>query len=393
MSLAMINPTLLRWARERVGYSQAQVAYKIGVKEQIFSEWEKEDRKIHPTFNQAQGVARTLHIPFGYLYLSTPPQVVSPIADFRTSQQSRHGYFSPDLEATINDARRKQDWLREWRIQEGNTQLLFVGRFSMSSPPSDVAEDIRKTIKIPQTPDKEIKSREDFLHFLVRQAEESGILVLQNSVVQNNTHRPLSVEEFKGFTLSDTYSPLIFLNSRDYIAGRIFTLAHELAHLWIGSTGISDSTPSPENPSNVIDIERFCNQVAAELLVPRQYFSSLWKKQGVNNTLDIAQRISDVFLVSVFVVLIQALDSGLISLDEYFETKTEASGLVSPPKSSSKDGGKFFYNIRARNGRIFISELATALHQGNILYREAAQLLNVQPKVIDGIVKEIRGGL
>lgn len=384
MSRAMINPSLLRWARERVGFSPAQVAQKMGVKEVIFFEWEKEDGRSRPTFKQAQNLANLLRIPFGYLFLSAPPQTVSPIADFRTLPLARRGRFSPDLEDTLNDARLKQDWLREWRIQEGSNELPFVGRFNMSASPIEVADDIRRTINIPMVPDKKVKNREEYLRFLIQHSEEVGILILQNSVVLNNNTRPLSIEEFRGFTLSDFYAPVIFINTRDYVAGRIFTLVHELAHLWIGSTGISNAT-SEESSTN-IEIERFCNKVAAEILVSEKIFSQEWEPQDFQSMLDLAQDISDKFCVSVFVVLRQALDQGLISLNEYMVAKDEASELVTPPRQSG-DGGTFFYTMRSRNGRVLVGELVVALRQGSVLYREAAQLLNVQPKVIDGIMQ------
>jgi Zn-dependent peptidase ImmA (M78 family) len=107
----------------------------------------------------------------------------------------------------------------------------------------------------------------------MEQIEESGVLVMRNGVVGTNTHRPLSVAEFRGFALADDYAPLIFVNGADGKAAQMFTLAHELVHIWIDESGVSNlrQTFAPDG-----GIERFCNAVAAKVLVPDEDVEEFW---------------------------------------------------------------------------------------------------------------------
>ena len=384
MSRAIITPAILLWARKRAAVSHAQLAQKLGVKEEHVHQWEGGIEQ--PTFRQAQDLARALHIPLGYLFLSTPPQTVSPIADFRTLPQTQRGHFSPELEDTLNDALRKRDWLREWRIQEGAEPLPFVGRFNIQTAPETTAEDIRQTLGIPDLPAKEVRSWNDQLHFLIRRAEEAGILILQNGVALGDNRCPLSVDEFRGFTLTDPYAPVIFINVRDSIAGRIFTLAHELVHVWSGTSGVSN--PSLFDAADTYEIERFCNQAAAEMLVSSKIFPLEWQALAKQDLLDRAQHLAATFRVSVFVILIRAFEQGLIGKDALQVVYTEALDQVEPPKENSAGGGNFYNTMRVRNGRVLVQELLLALRQGSVLYREAAQLLNVRPGTLEGIMQK-----
>lgn len=386
MNRAAINPALLKWARERAALSDAQVAQKLGVKEEVLHQWEAGVEQ--PTLRQAQELAHNLHIPFGYLFLSTPPQTAAPIADFRILPQAQRGRFSLELEDTLNDALRKRDWLREWRLQEGADPLPFVGRFQPDSSFRIVAENIREVLDIPRFPPSNVRSWEAHLRFLISRAEAAGILLLQNSVTLGDNRRPLSVEEFRGFTLVDSYAPVIFINTRDTVAGRIFTLAHELAHLWTGTEGISNSDPTAADGEP--EIERFCNQVAAELLVSREEFLRKWQVDGENDPLEKAQNMAVAFRVSVFVILIRAREQGLIASEVFQRAYAQAAQQVTPPQKDHESHADFYMVWRTRNGRVLVNEMLQALRQGNVLYREAAQLLNVRPQTLEGAMEKFQ---
>jgi len=383
MPRASINPTLLQWARDRSDLSFAQVAQKIGVREDYVRLLE--EGGIQPTFRQTQDLARALHIPLGYLFLSNPPQTVLPIADFRTLPQAQHGHFSPELEETLNDAFRKRDWLQDWRTKEGIAPFPYVGRFSIQTPYLTVVENIRQTLNLPSFPAMGLRRWEDHFRFLVSRAEEAGILVLQNGVALGDNRRHLSVEEFRGFALVDPLAPIIFINSRDTVAGRIFTLAHEFGHIWSGTGGISN--PSMFDVAATPEVERFCNRVAAEILVPRELFIRKFQEQIENDLLEKSQNLAHFFLVSVFVILIREVELGIINREEFRASYDEALDQIEAPVENLSEGANFYNTWRVRNGRVLIRELLIALRQGNVLYREAAQLLNVRPRTLEGIMQ------
>jgi Zn-dependent peptidase ImmA (M78 family)/DNA-binding XRE family transcriptional regulator len=380
MNQVPINSQLMRWARQRASLTVDDLARKLHLKPERINQWE--NGEAQPSWAQAQNLARALHIPFGYLFLSQPPQTVLPtIADFRTMPGPMAGRFSPELEDALNDALRKRDWLRERRISEGMSPLPFVGRFTINAPISQVAADIRRYLNLPTPPADGLKSWRDHLQRLVTHAEEAGIVVLQSGVALGDNRRPLSVEEMRGFTLADEYAPVIFINTRDSIAARIFTLAHELAHLWSGTSGVSNPIPgdTPEMPA----VERFCNRVAGELLVPSESLLTAWQQheqmdRRSSQLEERAQALAQMFRVSVFVVLIRAYESGLISRSDFDAAYKQAQQAISPPEPEGGGGGDFYRTLRSRNGRMFVNEVLLALRQGEALYREAAALLNVR---------------
>jgi len=383
MTQARINPIMVRWARQRLQLSEADVAQKIGLKNkpERLQAWEKGEQ--FPTFRQAQDLARALHIPFGYLFLSQPPQMTLPIADFRTLPETQKGKFSPELEDVLNDARRKSDWLRERRMEMGQSPFAFVGRFSVRTPAGTISEDIRAVLDLPTPTARDAKTWEEHLRILVRHAEQAGMIVLQSGYVGSNTHRTLSVKEFRGFALADPYAPLIFLNAKDSVNGRIFTLAHELAHIWTGTSGISNPEAAlPENGQN--DLERLCNQVAAELLVPAQVFIERWSNRPL--TEETVQGLAKEFRVSALVILIRAYETGLLPAQEFRAAYAEALQNIQErvnDESSESSGGDFYRTFYTRNSRLLVGEIAQAVREGAVLYKEAADLLGVSPKTLE----------
>lgn len=386
MSQVPINPPLLQWARQRAGLTVDDLARKLNVKVERVSEWEAGEAR--PSWPQAQKLAHSLHIPFGYLFLSEPPQTVLPtIADFRTLPGTEAGRFSPALEDALNDALRKRDWLRERRISEDASPLSFVGRFSTDAPADMVAADIRHHLHLPLPPAEGLKSWEAHLQRLVTRAEEAGILVLQSGVALGDNRRPLPVEEVRGFTLVDEYAPVIFINTRDSVAGRIFTLAHELAHLWSGTSGVSN--PTPGDTSETPAVERFCNRAASELLVPKDVFLPAWQRNEGVALDERAQALAQEFRVSAFVVLIRAYELDLINRSDLRVAYQQAEQTAAAVETKTSAGGDFYRTLRSRNGRVLVDEVLLALRQGEALYREAATLLNLHVSTLEKTLERL----
>ncbi len=253
-----LQPHVLRWARERAGLSVRELAEKMKAKLETVRGWEEAGQL---SFAQAEKLAKVTHTPFGYLYLETPPEEKLPVPDFRTVAGKEVLRPSPELLDVLGDALRRQDWFRDYLITNGEEPLFFVGSVTVQNDRDQVARNIRNTIHLDTEVRKSARTWEEALRLQVEAIEESGVLVMRSGIVGNNTHRQLSVDEFRGFALSDAYAPLIFVNSRDAKGAQIFTLAHELVHVWLGVSGVSNlqATYAPNH-----QIERFCNQVAAE---------------------------------------------------------------------------------------------------------------------------------
>lgn len=260
---AFINPDILSWSRQRAGLSEAQVAKGLSVKLERVKEWER--GLSLPTFNQSQKWAAVVHVPFGFLFLKAPPQEHLPLPDLRTVGGVFPEKPSLNLIDTVRDVLRKQDWYLDYLQDQERSQLPFVGRFSLRSPVKDVVADIRRILGV--TDDFARMSYDDYFRALVSGAEDAGILVMRSGVALGNTHRKLDVSEFRGFAISNALAPVVFINSAEAPTARLFTLMHELAHIWIGSTGVSDGSSQSARQE-----EAFCNAVAGEFLAPELIF-------------------------------------------------------------------------------------------------------------------------
>jgi Zn-dependent peptidase ImmA (M78 family)/DNA-binding XRE family transcriptional regulator len=383
---ALITAKMVRWARERVNMNPAELARKMNIKPEKIKAWEDED--AYPTFNQAQELAKKLKIPFGYLYLISPPSEDLPLPDLRTIPGTPPAKPSPDFLDVLYDALRKQQWFREYLENEKANTIPFISRFKLTDNPLNVAIDIQKTLGIDNTLRQRAKNWEDFLTLLTQKAEEARILVLRSGIVGNNTYRKLNTQEFRGFAISDTLAPLVFINGNDYKTAQIFTLVHELAHLWVGQSGVSnpDYTLRANQQNNAID--RLCDSIAADVLVPSEDFLLRW--ESFDSIDDNIERLSIKYRVSAFVILRRAYVLGIIDKDVFLSKYDEL--LTRIKRKSSESGGDFYTMILTRNSATFTTRLLTSMSEGKVLPTEAARLLNLRVTSLRSIENGIFAG-
>ena len=387
MTEAMITPGLLTWARGRRGVQVSDLASRLNVKPEAVEAWEAGERR--PTFRQAQRFAQALYVPFGYLYLPEPPVEELPLADYRTIPGQAPLKPSADLLDLLHDVIGKQRWFREYRESEGVEELPFLGRFSPSDSEEDVAADIREVIDVDGARGR-ASTWEEFMRELTRSAERSGIMVMRSGVVGNNTHRPLDVGEFRGFSISDDIAPLIFINGRDFRGAQIFTLAHEMAHIWAGVGGVSnpDYGLRYERPDS--NVEQFCNRVAAETLVPGEDFASKWDPDSPDLESKL-KTLSRYYRVSPMVILRQARDLDYLPVSTYRENYDRIVEQASQAASAGESGGNFHYTLMARNGIAFTEAVISRAAQGAMFSSEAADMLGVKVKTLPGIAQQLFG--
>ncbi|MBF0436613.1 MAG: ImmA/IrrE family metallo-endopeptidase [Magnetococcales bacterium] len=381
MAKALINPLMLRWARERAGLTIDELARKFNKhtpKPQQIEAWEKGDK--FPTFRQAETIANKTHIPFGYFYLPKPPQEEFPIPDLRTKKNEAVESPSANFYDLIQHVLFQKDWYRDYLLKHENQPLPFVGKYDLNTKPHIIAKDIRSTLNIESM--AQSKNWEQHLDALYNRSEEIGIWVMRSSIIGNNTHRHLSVDEFRGFAICDTIVPLIFINSSDAKAGQIFTLAHELAHIWLGKSGISNLRLDEKSQDHNVRIERLCNAVAAETLVPQDHFLELWNdNEELENNIG---KLTREFKVSSVVIARRAvtldrLDWNTFSI-YYQQEQSRWKKEQSRRKREENSGGDYYRVAPIRNGRRFTNAVLNNAMSGQLLLRDAGSLLHITPK-------------
>jgi Zn-dependent peptidase ImmA (M78 family) len=234
---------------------------------------------------------------------------------------------------------------------------------------------------------------EKALHALREKVEEVGILVVIDSIGKNfqrksNFDESYDFElEVRGFVLVDKYAPLIFINNRDGKAAQMFTLAHELAHLWVGKSAAFDLRNLQPAES---EVEKACNRIAAEFLLPREQFLQYWREVGNKDFQAIARQ----FKVSEIVVARRALDLGLISRDEFFKFyNSECERLAEKRKqTNARGGGDFYATQKLRLGQRFAEAVVLAAKEGYLLYSEAYRLTGLYGKTFEKFAERILGG-
>lgn len=361
-----VQPALLRWARERVSLDQAELAQRVGLKQERVTEWETTGQL---TLARLERLASKTYTPIGYLFLPAPPDESLPIPDFRTVGGDGIGRASPNLLDTIYQCQQRQDWFREYLVEQGVEPLPFVGSANLRDSPEEVAQSIRTALDLPAQPGAGFPNWDEALRGLVATLEGASILVMRNGVVGNNTHRKLDIQEFRGFALSDVYAPLVFVNGSDSAAAQRFTLAHELAHVWLGQSGVSDVQLQSDQ-----EAEKFSNRAAAELLVPMRVFREFWRS-GEDPAAE-AMRLSRAFKVSRPVILIRARDAGFLSTSRF--EALYASERSSTSTGETTSGGDFYRTQGSRLGKRFARAVVTSALEGRTTYTEAFQLLGLK---------------
>ena len=252
-----VKAELLRWARDRAGLTLDDLSSKFPKLEQ----WESGELK--PTLKQIENYAKATYAPVGYFFLIDPPEEPLPVPDFRTMAGRDVRPASPNLRDMIYACQERQDWFRDNARIAGAHRLAFVGSANLVSPIVETAAAIRRALSFDLARRRTCATWTDALRLFIGEADRLGVLVMCSGIVMNNTHRRLDPEEFRGFALSDDLAPLVFINGADTKSAQMFTLAHELAHIWLGQTALSNTTATSQHQNAV---ETWCNRVAAELL-------------------------------------------------------------------------------------------------------------------------------
>ena len=368
-----VNNDILTWAIARAGYELPDFAEKYP----RISDWLSGAKQ--PTVKQLEDFSNKVHLPFGYLFLPKPPNETIDFPFFRTGRKEGTNRVSLNVYDTILDLQRRQAWLIDYLQELGSHPLPYVGWFNSQASPVDVVQDIRHTLGLGQSWAAGCPTWEDALDTLVKKIEEIGIIVVFSGIVGNNTHRVIPVEECRGFVLVDEYVPFMLVNNADAKAAQLFTIVHELAHVWLGqSAGFDFRQLMPsDNPT-----ERLCNQVAAEFLMPEALLRAHW-----TGVADIRKLVTK-FKVSKIVIARRALDLGLISRATFFQVYNTYMAEFAAKKQGQESGGNCYYTARKRVSPTFAAYVDSAVKTDKLLYRDAYKLTGLSGKTYETFITE-----
>lgn len=367
-----IKPELICWAIDRSGLAEEDL---LGAFPKL-ADWKS--GVAQPTMRQLQLFANKTMTPLGYLFLEKPPEEKLRIPDFRTVGDSPIKRPSPNLIDTIHTMKRRQAWMRECLVEDGQPPLEFVGSGRNARNIVSLAARIRDTLGLDVDWAQQHSTWEDALRTLRNSAERIGVLVSASGVVGLNTRRKLDPQEFRGFVLCDEYAPLIFVNGADSKSAQMFTLAHELVHVWTGRDGLFNLIQTMPNKDAT---EIFCNQTAAEFLMPGHKLQERWDE--AKNAANPFAIIARWFKVSPVAAARRALDLGLITRAQFFQfyeqDQIEFHRRKKEEKKKPKKGGPDFYVVQnVRLGKRFGRAVVRAVKEGRLLYRDAYQLTDLR---------------
>ncbi len=363
-----VKPDLLLWACERAGRSVDALAQKQSLRK--LPAWVSGEER--PTFKQLEKFALATYTPFGYFFLPEPPKESIPIPDLRTVGNQYIGRPSADLLDTIHAMQRRQAWLHEDLIECEAEPLDFVGSARPEDDSQGVGREMRRMVGLEDGWAANVRTWQEAVGELRRAIEKLGVMAVINGVVGNNTHRKLDVGEFRGFALSDKYAPLVFVNGADAKSAQMFTLVHELAHIWLGESALTDagliSQPSQE-------VESWCDRAAAEFLVPARELIAYWRE--VRHAEAPFDAVARQFKVSPIVAGRRAMDLRLVDREMFFAFYHEYLAKERR-RSSAGAGGDFYKNQNTRVGELFATQVIFAAKSGRMSFKEAYDLTGLR---------------
>lgn len=362
-----VSPQVLLWARD-VGLSHDEPLVSFPK----FDAWVTGEAK--PTLNELTQFAKRAGVPFGYMFLAEPPSWSLPIQDFREGYSGNMGQPSSDLMAVLNQSLSRQDWYRDYAERNDLPEVAIVG-IAEDWDSTKTAADIRAVLGF------ELNQRRgtwgDTRKQLLRAFEDQGGLTIATSMVGNNNKRLLDPVEFRGFALPDRRAPLVFVNTNQTLNGQIFTLVHELAHIWRGKAGIGNEEPRTE-AQNVI--EKWCNDVATKVLVPQGDLATRWKTVRNQPLPDALDSLAATYRCGTLVILQALRRYGVEKFTDFERNYRQEEERVKrlAERVLRKAGGDHYNNQPFRVGeRLSVAIIGDTL-EGRTTYAEGMKLMSMR---------------
>ncbi len=390
--MGTFNPRIFEWARSTAGLSLEEAAHAIGLKDAHGVSGPNrlgllEAGKEEPSRPTLVKMAKAYRRPLLVFYLDEPPKKGDRGQDFRTLPGGVEPLYNPVLDALLRDIRGRQSILKSLLEDAEAERLRFVGSATLETPVQALSERITNHLKFDLRVFREQKTIEDAFGYLRAAAESSGIFVL---LVGNlgSYHTNIPIETFRGFALADEIAPLVVVNDNDALSAWAFTALHEIAHLWLGATGVSgwvDGQP----------IEQYCNDVAAQILLPPRELEEFAQigKPGLEELAERISRFADQRNISRAMVAYRVLRIGAINektwkqLRDLFYEDWVAQQEREAIKQKAREGGPSYYVVRRhRLGKALLGIADRSIREGVLTYTRAAKLLGVKARNVEPLL-------
>ena len=379
-----IQPAIISWALSQTSEEKLGTKLVENIKHWL-------DGTKSPTFNQIEDFSKKSHIPLGYFFLQTPPVEQISLLEYRTLESIELANPSRDLMDTIHEMEEVQDWMVNYRKEWNYDTISVVGSLKGITDINVIADTIRNDLGLTVEWYKECMNSSDAFNKVRGLLEECGIIVMMNGIVGINTHRALDVNEFRAFAMVSEWAPLIFINGADSAGGRLFSLFHEIVHLWLGENDLYNDRRYSAN--GIKPIEVTCNAVTGELMVPKTAFLENWNNNTNDDTHEKIKELARMFRCSGSVIARRALDNKKINQNVYNKVIADAIEAYIQAKKEKSSGGDYYRVARSKLDGVFVRALCESVNSGRTSFTEAYRLTNTTSKTFSEVASGLGGVL
>ncbi len=396
-----INPLILTWARETAGLSIEDAARRIGLTSSAKdTDVEKliamEAGEKSPTRRQLMKIAESYRRPLTTFYRSEPPQMGDRGEDFRSGAGDVSREEIGRLDALLRDVKARQGMVRGiLEDDEELRELPYVGAFSLDMTVANAVSDVRGILGLDTAdpPGSKHASTSKLFADLRHRIENTGVFVLLIGDLGSH-HSKIDLKVFRGFAIADSYAPFIVINDQDAEAARSFTLIHEFVHILLGSTGVSGAPSTVAATTRIDRVERFCNDIAGEILLPSESLPKTDKIENIDAAIEAIAEISTICKVSDPMVAYRFFRTKRINAGLYSELVAiyyaRWSAFKKRRKEKAGDTGPSYYTVRKhRLGDALIGLVGRTLKGGELTHTKAAKVLGVKPSSVEPLLRTI----
>jgi len=367
------TPAILQWARERMNYTVEQAAQKLGKDVAHILDWESGTG--FPTYPQLEKLADFYRIPVAVFFFPSPPELEDAKLNFRLLPIKEREKIDPDTLQTAYHGEAIQDLLKEAHdgINPSRSPVHKIVSLDITENMAEKALAIREAIGINMEKQSSWKSYQEAFHAWRSAVEENGIYIFQHHFAQSI---------IDGFCIADEDFPIMFLDNQKIETRKIFTIAHELAHIFLGVNSITVEDTDFINDLDAQDqaIEMFCNRIANEILIPQSDFQNQFSQKSVTDD-GFYKNASRRYWVSKQVILYKCLNLNWVDYSQ-FENIMGDVGDYRNRNLQTSSGGSFYRNQVSYWGERFLSEIIQKGHDGKISMADLSNLLRMKISTI-----------